>query len=420
MMLGPSVPSTLTTDKRSTKKRLLFLRRTASFGGSELVILNLLKAIDYQTTIVSLASTVDVFSKPLTDLKLPVTSLPLTPPFAGKFSSLLISWIQYLTRLRPDKIILAEGGFRDFPLSAALAAFAVARGNLWMMELHPASEPTKENSRSRWGFIPRRLRERVRARLSRGTLCVSSGVKDRLVRGYGYPPKKMRVIYNGVDTKCFSPVKQDIRRALRRNLQIPDEAIVVVSTARLEPVKRIDRLIEAFGALSCERTDLWLLLTGDGPLRDELQHLAGSVQNPENIRFLGHVEDVCAILRLSDIYVLPSDEEGFGLALAEAMACELVCVATKTVGPCEIIEDGVNGFLIDLTHDGVLKGLDQALRLCNEERKAMGSCARQRVVNNFRAEEAAAKGLAFLRINPARGTVPMICEDSRTSLEAQR
>jgi glycosyltransferase involved in cell wall biosynthesis len=400
--------SYLTSDsKPSIKKRLLFLRRTTSFGGSEIVILDLLKAIDYETTIVFLASTVDVFSKLITDLKLPVKCLPLTAPFTGGFFRMFISWMSYLIRLRPDKIILAEGGFRDFPLSTALAAFAIARGNVWMMELHPAPEHTKENSRARLGFIPRLgPLERPRAWLTRGILAVSEGVKERLVRGYGYAPEKIGVVYNGVDTERFSPVSGDARRILRGNLQIPDEAVVLVSAARLDRIKRLDRLIQAFGVLSLEYNDLRLLLTGDGPLRDELKSLAQSLSNGENIRFLGHVDDVCSILRASDIYVLPSDEEAFGIALVEAMACELVCVATRTVGPSEIIEDGLTGFLTDLSYDGILKGLDRVLRLGHKEREAIGNRARQRVVDNFRVEEAVAKGLAFMEINPVAAIVP--------------
>jgi glycosyltransferase involved in cell wall biosynthesis len=392
--------------KPSTKKRLLFLRRTTSFGGSEVVILELLKAIDYETTIVFLASTVDVFSKLLVDLKLPVECLPLEAPFTGGFFRMFISWMSYLMRLRPDKVILAEGGFRDFPLSTALAAFAITRGNVWMMELHPAPEPTKENSRAHLGFIPRLgPLERQRAWLATGILAVSEGVKERLVRGYGYAAEKICVVHFGVDTRRFSPVSRDTRRMLRSDLQIPDEAVVVVSAARLERIKRLDRLIQAFDVLNLEYNDLRLLLTGDGPLRDELKSLAQSVNNSENIRFLGHVDDVCSILRVSDIYVLPSDEEAFGIALVEAMACELVCVATKTVGPSEIIEDGLNGFLTDLSYDGVLKGLDRVLRLDHKEREAIGNRARQKVVNNFRVEEAVAKGLAFMEISPVVATV---------------
>ena len=391
------------SDKLSAKKRLLFLRRTTAFGGSETVILELLKAIDYETNSVFLATPVDVFSKIVSDLSLPVTCLPLTAAFSGGFVRVLISWMLFLRRLRPDKIILAEGEFRDFALAPALAAFAIAPGNVWMMALHPAPEPTRENSRARFGFISLGLRERVRVWLTRGVLSVSHGVKDRLVRGYGYAPEKITVVYNGIDTNRFSPASGNTRRGLRRKLDIPDEAVVLVSTARLDRNKRLERLIQAFGALSANQNDLWLLLTGDGPLRDELRTLARRLGNSQNIRFLGHVEDVCAILRASDIYVLPSDEEGFGIALVEAMACELVCVATKTVGPSEIIEDSLNGFLIDLTYDAVLKGLEHALRLSHKEREALGNHARQRVVDNFRVEEAAARGLKFMEINLAPG-----------------
>jgi len=174
-----------------------------------------------------------------------------------------------------------------------------------------------------------------------------------------------------------------------------------VSAARLDLIKRLDRLIQAFGLLNLGHNNLRLLLTGDGPLRDELKSLAQSINNSEKIRFLGHVEDVRVVLQASDIYVLPSNEEGFGIALAEAMACELVCVATKTIGPSEIIEDGLSGFLTDLTYDGVLKGLAQALRVGHKERKSIGSRARQRVVDNFRVEKTVAKSLAFMEISPA-------------------
>jgi glycosyltransferase involved in cell wall biosynthesis len=319
---------------------------------------------------------------------------------------MFFSWIRYLVQLGPDQIILAEGAFRNFWLPTVLAASVVTQGNVWMMELHPAPEPLKKTTRVRFGlFRGMGLSERVRAWLVRGILSVSQGVKDRLVRSYGYAPEKVGVVYNGVDTKRFSPASQDTRAALRRGLQIPDEAVVIVSAARLDQIKRLDRLIQAFATLSLDHKDLCLLLTGDGPLRDELKSLAQSVNNCENIRFLGFVEDVCPVLQASDVYVLPSDEEGFGIALVEAMACQLVCVATKTVGPSEIIEDGRNGFLTDLSYEGVLEGLHQALTLGHNEREVMGSRARRKVLDNFRVEEAAAKGLAFMEINPATGTV---------------
>jgi glycosyltransferase involved in cell wall biosynthesis len=377
------------------KKRILFLRRLTSFGGSEIVILNLLKAVDYETTLVWLASSRDGFSQHCAALRLPVICVPLTAPFNGGFVRMFVSWLRYLRRLRPDKIILAEGGFRDFPLPAALAAFAIARGDVWMMALHPPGEPAEESVR----LLPLVARERIRGWLTKGVLSVSKGVKERLVQVYGYSPEKVSVVYNGVDTSRFSPPSQEARRVWRTNLQISDEAVVLVSTARLDQIKRLDRLIQAFGALSLGREHLWLLLTGDGPLGDELRSLARSVNNSEHIRFLGHVKDVRPILWASDIYVLPSNEEGFGIALAEAMACGLVCVATRTVGPSEIIEDALSGFLTELTYEGVLNGIGRALRLSHRDREAIGNRARQRVLDNFQVEKSAIKGLALMQIH---------------------
>jgi len=371
------------------------------FGGSETVILDLLKRIDYETNSVLLASHADVFTEAVRDLELPVTCLPLTADFTGGYLHVFVSWLQYLQRLRPDKIILAEGEFRDFPLATALAAYAIARGNVWMMELHPAPVSTNKDSRACWGLIPLSVREGIRARLIRGVLSDSQGVKERLVKAYGYNPEKINVVYHGVDTNRFSPASYEARRALRRDLRIPDEATVIVSTARLDQCKRLDRLIEAFGALNAERDKLWLLLTGDGPLCDQLKRLAQSVTNHASIKFLGHVRDVSRVLGASDIYVLPSDQEGFGIALVEAMACELACIATKTIGPSEILQDGFNGILAELSHEGVLKGLSRALSLEAKERKALGSRARQTVLENFRVEEAVAKSLEFMKINTA-------------------
>ena len=385
----------------TAKQRLLFLRRTTSFGGADVVILDLLKGIDYHANGVCLASSVDYFSRLLRDLELPVACVPITASFNGGFVRVFVSWVRYLRRLRPDKIVIAEGGFREFALAPALAAFAVARGNVWLIELHPAAEPSNGDSRASRRLIPLSLRERARVRLARGVLSVSHGVKDRLVRMYGYSPERVNVVHHGVDIKRFAPASKDARKALRGQFGIKDDAVVMVSTARLVPTKRLDRLVRAFDVVSAERSNLWLLLTGDGPERGELERLSASVCGRENIRFLGDVPDVSDVLRAGDVYVLPSNEEGFGIALVEAMACELVCVATRTVGPSEIIEDGVNGLLTEVSYEGVLGGVRRALELGHNEAEALGRRAREKVVADFRVETAVAKGLGFMEITAA-------------------
>ena len=88
--------------------------------------------------------------------------------------------------------------------------------------------------------------------------------------------------------------------------------------------------------------------------------------------FLGHLDDVSPAVKASDIYVLSSCTEALGIALLEAMSCKLVCVATRTTGPSEIIEDGENGFLVHPSDSGILNGLRAALKLGQEQRELMG------------------------------------------------
>ncbi|MCK5083943.1 MAG: glycosyltransferase, partial [Candidatus Omnitrophica bacterium] len=79
-------------------------------------------------------------------------------------------------------------------------------------------------------------------------------------------------------------------------------------------------------------------------------------------------------------YVLSSDIEGIATAALEAMASELVCVATKTPGPSEIIQDGVNGYLVEKNRAGVLNGLTKAVALSDKQRNEMASNARKFVL----------------------------------------
>src|SRR5579872_2170992 len=103
------------------KKQLLFLRRTPAYGGSEAVILGLLRGIDYERNSVCLASSTDVFSNPLSQLHLPVRCIALSARLVGGAFKMFISSFEFLVRTRPDKVFLAEGSFSDFSLSEVVA-----------------------------------------------------------------------------------------------------------------------------------------------------------------------------------------------------------------------------------------------------------------------------------------------------------
>jgi glycosyltransferase involved in cell wall biosynthesis len=396
------------------KERILFLRRTYGYGGAEVVTLELLKGIDYEKSSVQLATTTDVFSAHLSRLNLPVDVKTISARFAGSGFRVLASWLFFLGRLCPQKTVIAEGWFYDFPVHAVLAACLVSPRQVYLMEHLEAPDAPPKPRVKHWVFLPGIWLSwyrsvwgpRLKGKLVRKTLAVCNGVREKLVREYGFPRSSIEVVYNGVDTGLFSPASADARRTARKMWGIPEDGLVIVSTARFDPFKKLERLIRAFGSLRAARDDIWLLLAGDGPLRGELEALARSVDPNGRVRFLGHISDVRTALHAAEFYALPSDREGFGIALVEAMACKLICLATDIIGPREIIKNGTNGFLVDPSYEGVLAGLRRALALSREERERMGTCARQTVMESFRLEDSVANALACMGIEQVRREAP--------------
>jgi glycosyltransferase involved in cell wall biosynthesis len=413
------------------KKKLLFVRRTYGFGGMEVRLLDWLGQIDYSQNEVLVVSPTDVFSERIAKRGIPAKYVALSPKellgvfgrydprsgtnelLSGGFWRFFKTWLRFLCRIRPDAVIMMEGNFFSLPLACVLAAFLVTRGNVYMTEhLGIPKEPPRKVSRVHFGFLPglglwwykqvwpEIWPWRMRGKLSKRILSASETVKNRIVSFYGYPAEKMGIIHHGVDTERFCPSPTN-KMEWRRAHNIPERDLVVVSTCELRPQKRIDRLLQAFDSVSCKHDNLWLLLTGDGELREDVKRWVAHTQGNQRIKLLGHLENVGPVLQASDIYVLPSDNEGFGIALIEAMATKLVCVATRTPGPDGIIDDGENGFLADLTYEGVLSGLERALLLSPSERERMGEKARRTVLEKYELKRAVENALELLDIEIA-------------------
>lgn len=146
-------------------------------------------------------------------------------------------------------------------------------------------------------------------------------------------------IPNGIDTARFAPGD---RNAARAHLDLPSEPFVVGTVSRLVAGKAVDDLIEAV----LSTLELRLVIAGDGPMRGQLEALAA--RGGDRVRFLGPRDDVPDVLRALDVFVLPSLWEGEPVALLEAMACGLACVATSTSGAKEVLQEGKLGVLVDI------------------------------------------------------------------------
>jgi len=153
--------------------------------------------------------------------------------------------------------------------------------------------------------------------------------------------KDIRVIPNFFDSNRFGPSEGPTCN--RKNFA-PNDEFLITHVSNFRPVKRIIDVIDIFEKIS-KKLPAILLLIGEGPdavlARRQInkKHLNGSVQ------FLGNQSNVEAILPLSDLFLLPSEEESFGLAALEALACGVPVIGTSGNGLTEVISDNVNGFL---------------------------------------------------------------------------
>ncbi|MFK0202732.1 glycosyltransferase [Streptomyces lavendulae] len=165
-------------------------------------------------------------------------------------------------------------------------------------------------------------------RLGTATIAVSDTVAARL-RGWGVPASRVHVVPNGIDAARFR-FDDTVRRATRARAGLPERAFVVGGVGRLVPGKRFDALVRAVAALPSAH----LVLAGDGPQRPALRRLADELGARGRIHLVGQRErfgdstghrlpDIPALLTAMDVFVSPSREEAFGLAVLEALAAGL-------------------------------------------------------------------------------------------------
>lgn len=168
--------------------------------------------------------------------------------------------------------------------------------------------------------------------------------KEDYKRAKGFQAKRVEYAPGvGVDLSTFYPDTSK-RQQKRRELGIEDGTLALLSIGELSKRKNHGCVIRA---LAQERQlDFQYLICGEGPLRGELIGLTQEMGLQGKVRLLGYRKDVADLCQAADIFLFPSLQEGLPVALMEAMACALPCVASQIRGNVDLIEDGVNGQLI--------------------------------------------------------------------------
>lgn len=209
---------------------------------------------------------------------------------------------------------------------------------------------------------------------------VSQEAVDTLVEKGAVKSGRMISVVNGIDINQFY-FDKDARKNKRIELDIVNQK-VVLAVGRLNHQKDYQNLLNSIFLLKKQRYDFKFLIAGDGPLKEELMLLLNKLEIAEFVEFLGIRRDIPALMSASDLFVLSSAWEGFGLVVAEAMACECVVVATDCGGVREVV--GSEGFLVEPNNNILLaQALNKALDLSDDERSSIGAAARTRIINHY-------------------------------------
>ena len=211
--------------------------------------------------------------------------------------------------------------------------------------------------------------------------CLTNDMADAVRSAKIVPERKLRVIFNGVDTSQY--MKPCDTLAVRQSLNIPAQARVIGTVGRLTEVKRQDVLIRAFAKVCGRINDVHLLLVGDGPLRQELEDLAKSSGVSDRVHFAGYQPSSSPFLQTMCIFTLTSRSEGMPQAGIEASVCGLPTVASRVGGLPELVEEGRTGLLFPVGDDQALS--EALIELLGNEKRAreMGDLARERAIARF-------------------------------------
>ncbi len=193
--------------------------------------------------------------------------------------------------------------------------------------------------------------------------------------------RPIEVVYNWVDTERFQP---NTDPAYRARFAQPEEAILL-HVSNFREVKRPLDVIRIFAGIA-EVRPARLLMIGDGPKRAECQELAHQLELSGRVQFIEATPQIERFLAVADLFLLPSEQESFGLVALEAMACGVPVVASNAGGIPEVVLDGVTGLLRPVSDvPGMVQAALQILEDPARQRQ-MRQAAREWAMQQFRPE----------------------------------
>jgi L-malate glycosyltransferase len=206
---------------------------------------------------------------------------------------------------------------------------------------------------------------------SDGVTAISQYLRNRTISIFDIK-KHIEVIPNFVNCDEYLRKPEWVEK---RSEYVSNDERLLVHLSNFRPVKRVLDVIEIFDRVH-KKIPSKLLLIGDGPDRSQAEWLAVQKGIHEHVLFLGKQDQIREKLAISDVMLMPSELESFGLAALEGMACEVVPIATRTGGVPEVIEHGVSGYMADVGDVDTMAGYAIDLLSNESALRAMGKRAR--------------------------------------------
>lgn len=266
-----------------------------------------------------------------------------------------------------------------------------------MVHLHSGRANWIGGMAARWAGVPavstrrmdRRVRPGLRTRLLYGVLlrrtaAISPAVRERLIAG-GVAAEAVEVIVDAVDPQTLRPVHP--RAEVRTRLGAGDEHCVLIAVAALVRRKGLDVLLEAIAGLGAARMCVLLWIVGEGGERAALEESARRLGVASQLSFLGRRADVADLLHAADIAVLPSRQEGMGVAALEAMAAGRAVVASDVGGLGYAVVHERTGLLVPPENASALASALARLIRDPELRQRLGTEGPRRIAEGFLPEQ---------------------------------
>lgn len=334
--LSASVPLCFPQQKslknRKKKLRLMQITHDLAIGGLQQVVVNICRTIDREKFDISVLCLRNLgeFVPEIEKLGIKVLFLPQKETGTDYLSFLKVAKI-----LREEKIDIIHTHNTQPFIDGTIGAIMSGVKTIVHTD-HARAFPDKRRYM---------IAERFLSRFAYRVVGVSEKTSDDLMKYEKISPRKIMTIPNGIDGNRFK-IKVD-REKKKKELGLTTEGPVIGLASRLTSQKGIPFLLRAMSEILAAIPDAVLIIAGEGRIEDELKKEALDLQIADHVRFIGPRMDMPELLKLFDLYVMPSLWEGLPMVLLEAMAAGCPIVSTNVGGIGTAIQHGINGSLVN-------------------------------------------------------------------------